>query len=343
MQKINSLPSLFFSAEKMAQEIIDGPNDQKKSFECIKLFEEISVRIRRESLFSPNETVDDVQTGYLKYLLTPYYLAQLKQQIMANRYQMCKEAKILNQSFIEKCIELDIIDDEDKKLFHKKKLTETQKRETKIAIFKKKKALEGQLKQLESHINLTNIQSNDNSEKKNYISNSETQNIDEIDLDKDVEDIQRRYYILKIKFLFQKAIEDISLIEQEIQMLEFMQKNSEKIEKEKESKNYDPKNSMSNDPQKKPFILHIPNENRAKEIQRDMFKPYVKMGRPMTEKEFQEELIQDGVYAQKQEKPTPKLDADDEKEADEALYQAREWDDFKDANPTGWGNRMTRF
>jgi hypothetical protein len=36
--------------------------------------------VRRLALFSSNETVDDVATGDLKYLLVPFYLAEARRQ-----------------------------------------------------------------------------------------------------------------------------------------------------------------------------------------------------------------------------------------------------------------------
>jgi hypothetical protein len=36
------------------------------------------------------------------------------------------------------------------------------------------------------------------------------------------------------------------------------------------------------------------------------------------------------------------LDEDDEVYANQETYKAREWDEFKDFNPAGWGNRHNK-
>ncbi|CCJ29488.1 unnamed protein product [Pneumocystis jirovecii] len=36
------------------------------------------------------------------------------------------------------------------------------------------------------------------------------------------------------------------------------------------------------------------------------------------------------------------IDQDSVEEVDKETYKAREWDEFKEANPRGWGNRTNR-
>lgn len=45
-------------------------------------------------------------------------------------------------------------------------------------------------------------------------------------------------------------------------------------------------------------------------------------------------------FAAKSTPTTVKDEADEEEENDEDIYKKREWDDYKDDHPAGWGNRM---
>lgn len=56
--------------------------------------------------------------------------------------------------------------------------------------------------------------------------------------------------------------------------------------------------------------------------------------------------MQEGRYlsgGQNDDDAEKSVDDDDKEDRDDAdaLRKAREWDDFKDDNPTGWGNRST--
>ena len=59
----------------------------KKTLEGMR---KVVTEIQRENLFSPNETIKEVQTEHLKLLMAPYYEADLLYRIMEDRMERVK-------------------------------------------------------------------------------------------------------------------------------------------------------------------------------------------------------------------------------------------------------------
>jgi len=57
--------------------------------------------------------------------------------------------------------------------------------------------------------------------------------------------------------------------------------------------------------------------------------------------EYQLMMRRQAEQKQKQQKKSTKR-SDDEEEEDKELKKNRDWDDWKDDNPRGWGNRMNQ-
>jgi hypothetical protein len=50
--------------------------------------------IQKQSIFSPNETIKEVQTEHLKLLMAPYYEADVLYRIMENRFERVKLSQV---------------------------------------------------------------------------------------------------------------------------------------------------------------------------------------------------------------------------------------------------------
>ncbi|KAH0772413.1 hypothetical protein KY290_009550 [Solanum tuberosum] len=76
-----SLPALFEQARNIHTIASESSVDRdlvKKGCELLRQCEEM---ISKLGLFSLNETIDDIITANLKYILVPYYLAELTEKI----------------------------------------------------------------------------------------------------------------------------------------------------------------------------------------------------------------------------------------------------------------------
>jgi hypothetical protein len=64
----------------------------------------------------------------------------------------------------------------------------------------------------------------------------------------------------------------------------------------------------------------------------------------MSIEEFLDREIERGNFLSQKDTPPPKKHEDDmnAQEYEQELYRVRDFDDFKDANPRGWGNRMNK-
>ncbi|MBA0788241.1 hypothetical protein Gotri_027529 [Gossypium trilobum] len=88
------LPSLFEQASKVHLTATESGADQdlvKKGCEALGKCEDM---ISKLGLFSSNETKDDISTTNLKYILVPFYLAELTEKIVQdNRIQILKTSQ----------------------------------------------------------------------------------------------------------------------------------------------------------------------------------------------------------------------------------------------------------
>lgn len=48
---------------------------------CMRLFEDATRLVSASAIFSSNESYEEINTDYLKYLLLPFFLGQLSQKI----------------------------------------------------------------------------------------------------------------------------------------------------------------------------------------------------------------------------------------------------------------------
>ncbi|PIN27122.1 Protein phosphatase 2A-associated protein [Handroanthus impetiginosus] len=142
-----SLPVLFEQSRKIHQTASDSSVDQdivRKGCELLKKCEEM---IGKLGLFSPNETKEDISTTNLKYLLVPYYLAELTEKISEeDRIQILKASQAKLKEFISFCEAMELVPAEE--LESSTQLmgnTFADRRAKKIARFKRQKAAESKL------------------------------------------------------------------------------------------------------------------------------------------------------------------------------------------------------
>ncbi|KAJ9159888.1 hypothetical protein P3X46_025342 [Hevea brasiliensis] len=108
------LPHLFEQARKIHLTATESAADQemvKKGCEALERCEEM---INKLGLFSANETKDDIATTDLKYILVPYYLAELTEKISQDdRIQILKASQAKLKEFLSFCETMELVPEEE--------------------------------------------------------------------------------------------------------------------------------------------------------------------------------------------------------------------------------------
>ena len=155
-----SLSETFQRAQRLFQSLEEN-NDQDAANECVGLFENCLRLIRRNGIFSQNETEDDLTTTSLSYLLVHAYLGKLFGGIVrvdmeaegpAGRYKQVRRSSLHFTTFLAQLDRLEMLKDEDKKFFDldadSRKETVEAKRARKVSDFQTEKQLKASLANL---------------------------------------------------------------------------------------------------------------------------------------------------------------------------------------------------
>lgn len=353
----SNLEELYTEALKClrrAESMPRGDSRQDLYLNSRRLFEHSMKLVDSLQLFSDNETIDDIATVNLKYLLIPAYLAKIfvsSECIPTGRLETLTRAeeniikffhRIVKYGFnkydsrIEQAIsDQKKIQDESKiELSSESRITQSlesamQSRAEKIENYKKMKLLEKKVLDLEK----------------------------KIDSGQEVDDeIIREYYTS----LIEKTITDCyDSLEGEVRPALFFERNRKSSDALTKDYNNVPKpsSSKSKDSMSPKTFTILKNEQQKKVF--GLGYP----GRPsVTVDEFINKKMKDGelafqkhkeVYSnslqryaekpdllrQQEELSDEEHDEKEDKDDPEELYKKRRWDEFKDENPRGSGNR----
>ncbi|KAG9133599.1 hypothetical protein Leryth_025066 [Lithospermum erythrorhizon] len=146
MQQV-SLPSLFDQARKIHHAASDSSVNQdvvNKGCEVLRQCEEM---INKLGLFSSNETKEDISTTNLKYLLVPYYLAELTEKVAQDdRILVLKASQAKLKEFISFCETMDLVPNDELEAYSQSSAnSSTDVRAKKIARYRRQKAAESKL------------------------------------------------------------------------------------------------------------------------------------------------------------------------------------------------------
>lgn len=142
-----TLPSLFEQARKIHQMASDSTADQESIKKGCQVLEQCEDMISKLGLFSSNETKEDISTANLKYLLVPYYLGELTENVKQDdRIQILKAAQAKLKEFLSFCEAMELVPHEELDSSGQGDSgTFADKRARKIARFKRQKAAESKL------------------------------------------------------------------------------------------------------------------------------------------------------------------------------------------------------
>ncbi|KAI9097839.1 hypothetical protein K1719_025610 [Acacia pycnantha] len=386
------LPSLFEQARKIHSTATESGADQelvRKGCEALGKCEDM---INKLGLFSANETKDDLSTTSLKYILVPFYLAELTEKIAQDdRIQILKASQAKLKDFLLFCEAMELVPQDELESYKQgARKSVADQRARKIARFKCQRAAESKLLEIKER-----KERRGRSTKAAALSTPVEVGEEEV-LDDDGEE-EREAWLTTISLAIYKALDLLEMLKKEEEMLssikERQSKNGDKEfskdvlderAKKAEAWHWDAaaraeyikpvqpitcatfaqdvlegraKVSQAHDHKHQPVIFgpaSLVNGSLTNERERmaaQVFQPGFRLPTMSIEEaglrememmnKWQErnarlmEEANSSWYKDRKSRPEEEEDEDD----DAAQEKARAWDDWKDDNPRGAGNK----
>ncbi|KAJ2393651.1 Type 2A phosphatase-associated protein 42 [Coemansia sp. RSA 2559] len=338
---------------------------QKQASSLVERLRLCVAQTQQLALFSSNETPDDYSTGELKLILVNAYLGEALQKLHApdNRVSVLEETQERYRQFLTNCFMLGIFkpsSEAEERLLsrspnganqtssggpvanERNPLAAGQSRMEKIARFKQMRAMQQAIAELEAKLS------------------SRGGDDDEDDMD----EAEREHAIKLIRFKIYQVVDDMNAVSDEIVMAKQMEEmkrrasgamssDAREMEKPREenwrldSESYgqiDPRTGQparpifdNNGRPTQPFVI----TNDRQRIKEGVFRPGWALPTMTVDEYLQQEKERGNIISGggKEPETKPEIDDNDHDALDAETMKQREWDDFKDANPRGSGNR----
>ncbi|KAJ1934107.1 Type 2A phosphatase-associated protein 42 [Linderina macrospora] len=338
----------FRLAQKQLEQLTNSPlpssgaEYQKQAQALIDLLTVCLEQIKRLDLFSSNETPDDYSTSELKLILTDAYLGESLQKLNSSahvtRLSLLEKSRHHYDQFLSLCQNLGILQPAERKILelvkaHKPLAADPgASRMQKIERFKAIRAMSQEITALESR--LATATASD-----------------------DTDEAEREYAVKLIRLKIQQVIDDLSMLESELDMARQMEQRradpDRRQNEEERSKEWrlDPQtyrvNPATGQPNRpvfnakgqpmQPFVL----TNDRQKIKDSVFRPGWALPTMTVDQYLQQEQERGNIISGGGKEPDekPEIDDNDHDALDTETMKQREWDDFKDNNPKGMGNR----
>lgn len=361
MQSQSNLKTLFalFKTQQKHLESTTEPSSpvyQEHLRAAFATIEECSRLVDSLSLFSRNESEDDIASTDLQYLSIQYHLAELTlRDSITDRRTVLKRAQQSYQNFLSLLDAYNILSKSNQKL-HEQYLNNrnefsllsgrdaASRRDTKIARYKQEKQLKAKLELL----------SHDPSPHPSPLENDDA--------------VLREIYRAEIDLHTHNTFHALDLISQELQILSLAPSTTPPT---KPGPNPSDVDSRQRTPQSEtysdrldPSLSHLLRNGKAgpilskegkplqpftlldarQRLQNGVFRPDHRLPTMTIDEYLAEEKRRGGIIegGGEQSGLRPEVDEDDFAKADEETVKAREWDEFKEANPRGSGNTLNR-
>ena len=324
----------------------NSPAFQENLLSAIHLYEQCLSIADRISLFSPNESLEDIGTADLQYLLLNYRLAELVLRINGGeRKGYLQRAQKSYERFLRQLDSYDILSKPDAALLEQYQEAPTTfstaatadpaaRRETKIRRFKEEKALKQKLEYMKSN---PSVLQNDDA-------------------------AYRELQLTEINFCTHQTFQSLESIAQELHILSMAppspspdrnpQQPQDIRERNKDTSAYSerldgpmsaglrgPLLSKDGKPLR-PFTL----TSKRQEFANGVFRPDHSLPTMSIDEYLEEERRRGGMIegGGPQSGVKPEVDEDDYEAGERETMKAREWDEFVEANPKGSGNTLNR-
>ncbi|KAF9133342.1 hypothetical protein BGX30_012320 [Mortierella sp. GBA39] len=317
---------------------------QSKVNQSIRGFDLSSRMVRQLSLFSDNEFMEDISTKDLRFLLTEYYLGELfLKRVTPDRLADLNSGKEHLDHFLLQCETHDILTPSDKKYLEQLTTNAPKdaatRRGEKIARFKREKEMRNQIEEFHKILGTTNS---------GY----------EGELSSELEDQYRDFVLLHLQYAIFQTMEQLVGIQQEIPMLQQMaERRAAQGSNDNRAANRAADDASDGkvdstiwnatgplmDPQGRPLRPFMITNKRA-EMMKGVFRPGHSLPTMSIEEYLDQEMERGNFLSGGTEEPKKKeADDNDEDAVNAETIKARNWDDFKDDNPKGWGNKGGRI
>ncbi|KAF5872731.1 putative type 2a phosphatase-associated protein 42 protein [Botrytis fragariae] len=352
----NSLKTLFNSAERQRLAIESSWDTNTEKYQedvasALTAYQECRQLADRLALFSPNETLEDINSSDIQYLVIPYRIADLGQRLSTNtsdRKVILQEAKKCYEAFLTQLGYYEMLSTAEKKLYAEYQESPstfstisttdpTARRNAKIANFKMEKELKKKLDFLAA--NPACLQND--------------------------EDAIRELEIAKLSLCSHNAFQSLESINRELEILAMapvgpqVPQGQQSDDRERigglrgpdagysdrldmrdiTTNNKGPILSTGGKPLR-PFTLL---ESRQA-LQKGVFRPGHNLPTMTIDEYLEEERARGGIIEGGGEASgiIPEIDPDDFEKMDEETEKARRWDEFTEDNPKGAGNTLNR-
>ncbi|KAH3666698.1 hypothetical protein WICMUC_005515 [Wickerhamomyces mucosus] len=302
--------------------------------------------ISQRSIFSNNESLEDLNTNEIKYLSVEFYLAQLYNYLsIPSKSNNLKKSILLNLQFLTNLNNYDLLTKNDLNKLEKLKESPFEiinlyqsselRRDEKISNYKLEKSLNLKL------IQLSKLEDNEN----------DYQNTDE--------EFIRSLYFDQLKLFTLNSFNNIRLITQELELLsnipepKIIPLSNDSRESSSINNSSDPTNftdKLEIIPQNQPLlskqgkILKPFTLLKRKDLQSKVFGTGQYLPTMTVEDYLEQELANGGMVSNSNQGEDQKESSDDEEDDyeknDRETYKKREWDEFTDNNRKGSGNTM---
>ncbi|KAF8798193.1 hypothetical protein BYT27DRAFT_7123978 [Phlegmacium glaucopus] len=197
--------------------------------DCLQDLQILHKRIIELSIFSPNETLEDISTQDLIYLSVPYVVSEvqgrLKTTDRVERLNLLNESEKYVQSFIELMDRYKIVPNEERALFDQRVVDSvdySKRRELKINQYKKERELRARIEKIRKErgqIPASEDTSTDFERLSSLLpSSSSTKNEGE-ELDSEVDEILRETILLLLRLLYVQSNTQLQSMKQELELL----------------------------------------------------------------------------------------------------------------------------
>jgi len=311
------------------------PDYQQEARHALQLFDDVADLISQQQLFSTNEELDDIRTDLLRYLLVPYYQAELHLKVVDNeRLDHLNSAKLYFAHFLGRCEKLRLVHKDDIKALHSDIAGDpASRRATLIARMKREKEAKANLQAVEDQMSKKGTNNSDTT-----IGNGSGggENVDE--------EIHRSYLLAFIHVCIIKSVQQAELTEKEFKMLETVANmpNQPTTRDSRGNNITTTVNKYNNNNNNKPIAYTILPGGKRVDLAAQVFRPGFNMATMTPEQAYEAEVragrMVTGGGPQQQSKGNSSDEEDDDIDNEEKVRKARAWDDFKDDNPKGWGN-----
>ena len=346
----SSLKSLFSKATNLCEQL-NGLQSLSQEYQdnvrnALSKYEECRIQGVEVSLFSPNESADDIASGDLQYLSIDYHIGELAPKTTSgDRKSLLRRAQVAYTRYLSLLDDYDLLSTKDRKLYEKfnhdrdafallPSHDASARRETKIARFNQEKELKQKLEHLSK--NPLALQNDDSA--------------------------LRELRLAEIALHTHQTFYSLDLIAQELKMLALAPPPSEPASAERDVRQPNGQSQDGYSDRLDPSLQQLPRNGKAgpilnkdgrplqpftlldsrQRLRNGVFRPSHNLPTMTIDEYLEEEKRRGGIINGGGESPAKEIDEDDLEAADRETMKAREWDDFKEDNPKGAGNTLNR-